>query len=380
MCQAAFFLYIWPVKRILLTSLLSCLFLIPGQSQAAMLGDHLNMQLAGECIRFTYGHEFTRARTLLKEIAADNPGHPAPPFLEALILYWEYFPLHPDMPQSDTFVALMDLSIDRAVPMLEHPEMQVEGTFFDLFGRAFKAMYWADNERTAKAAGDLRIMYKRTKEGFDLVDDFSDFLFSTGLYNYYIEAYPEVHPIYKPLVAFMHDGDRELGLDLLYRAMDECVYLGVESRLFMTLILLNYEDDLDQAALIGGGLLEDFPRNMYYQGLALTIWLHQGDLIKIRGLLEATSRQGDRFSLLVRELAIAFLAERKGQEVDARLGYYHCLERAEDIGPMADTFMAMAYMGLSRLSDLDGDDASARKYRRKAKSFTPYQFILEASW
>jgi len=64
-----------------------------------------------------------------------------------------------------------------------------------LFGRAFKAMFWADNGKSGKVVPDLRTMYKRTKEGFELKDRFVEFYFSTGLYNYYIEAYPEAEKL-----------------------------------------------------------------------------------------------------------------------------------------------------------------------------------------
>lgn len=380
MLQAAFFLYLWPVKRTTLVCLTLYLSLLPVLAQSPIIGDSLKMRMAEECLRLCYAHEFTEAKSLLGKIKTDNPGHPAPPFLEALILYWEHFPLQPGMIQSEAFVALMDLSIERAAPMLEATDTHVEGSFFDLFGRAFKAMYWADNGKTAKAAGDLRIMYQRTREGFDLVDDFSDFLFSTGLYNYYIEAYPEAHPIFKPLVAFMHKGDRQKGLELLGRAMEECIYLKVEARLFMTLIQVNYENDLDQAAIYARELLEDFPKNMYYQGLALTIFLHQQRYEEVRALSESMSSQSDPYSLMLKDVARAFLAEHEGRAQDARLGNYHAIGKAELIGPLADTFRAMAYMGLSRLSGMEGNESEARKYQRKASSCTSYHFILEASW
>ena len=157
-------------------------------------------------LNHTYNFAFEDARKIQQELLRATPDHPAPVFLEALILYWEHFPLLPEDQASDRFVQLMEQCVQMAETLIEQEETYLEGIFFDLFGRAFQAMFWADNGKSGKLVPDLRTMYKRTKEGFGLKEDFVEFYFSTGLYNYYIEAYPEAHPVYKPLLSFMQKG------------------------------------------------------------------------------------------------------------------------------------------------------------------------------
>lgn len=349
----------------------------PAKAQIRYLEQTVLLEKTDSCLQFIYGFRFDEARVLQLQLELLSPGHPAPVFLEALLIYWENFPLLPDNDLSTTFDGLMDSCIHRAALMLDKPGTHLEGVFFDLFGRAFKAMFWADNGKASRAVADLPEMYKRTKEGFLLVEDFPGFYFSTGLYNYYIEAYPEAHPIYKPFVAFMHKGDRNLGLIQLNRAIQESVFLRVEATLFMALIQANYENDLNTASIYAEKLHREFPRNTYYQGLITSIWLHQKRFARVRELLPILEEQSDPYSHLIHTLASAFLAEKKGgEENEAGKAYLGVIGLAESLGPIADMFNAMACMGLSRLHEARGLHQAARQWSRKAEKLTAYPFIL----
>lgn len=350
----------------------------PLSSQLSYLNRADLLEKVEVCLQHTYGFSFEEARMVQAELLSATPNHPAPLFLEALIVYWENFPLTPSDNSSKHFIDLMDECIDLSVELREDSLTYTEGVFFDLFGRAFKAMFWADNGKTGKLIPDLGNMYRYTKKGFELQEEFVEFYFSTGLYNYYIEAYPEAHPGVKPLVAFMHKGDRELGLKELHHAISNTVFLKVEAILFMSLIQLNYEKDLNSAAIYAERLVEDYPGNILYQGHLINILLHQHRYDFVRSLLEETAAQEDRYSLMIRTHALAFLAEKEsGDRNQARSGYMETLDMAESFGPLADIYGAMGYMGLSRLHESEGLHRESENFKRKASRLTSYDFILE---
>lgn len=330
------------------------------------------------CLQHTYGFSFGEARSIQRELSHLTPAHPAPVFLEALIVYWENFPLLPSEEASKEFTSLMDLTIDLARAFTKNDQFAMEGVFFDLYGRAFKAMFWADNGKSGKVIPDLGTMYRHTKKGFELQDQFVEFYFSTGLYNYYIEAYPEAHPAYKPLLSFMHKGDRDLGLKQLNYAIEHTVFLKVEAILFMSLIQLNYEKDLNTASMYAERLVRNYPGNTYFQGHLINILLHQHRFDKVRDLLLETAQQEDRYSEMIRTLATAFMAENV-QDLNYQAGtaYMHTIELADTFGPFADIYKAMGYMGLSRMNEKIDLQNEADKYARKASHFTSYSFILE---
>lgn len=366
------------MRQLLITLILTCSYWIPAYSQVSYLDRPDLLEKVEICLENTYGFSFDEARSMQYELSASTPGHPAPDFLEALIVYWENFPLTPDKEASSRFVDLMDRSISLSKELQERERTYTEGIFFDLFGRAFKAMFWADNGKSAKVLPDLGSMYRYTKLGFNLKDEFVEFYFSTGLYNYYIEAYPEAHPAYKPLLSFMHKGDRKLGLQQLNYAINHAVFLKVEALLFMSLIQLNYEKDLNTAAIYAERLIRDYPGNIYYQGHLINILLHQHRYEKVRELLLESSDQKDDYSEMIRTLAEAFLADQVSNQMNrARSGYLETIEMADFFGPFADIYKAMGYMGLSRLYRKQGLQRESDSYARKASRLTNYAFILD---
>jgi hypothetical protein len=347
-------------------------------SQVSYLNRPDLLEQVERCLKYTYDFSFEEARSIQRELAAATPDHPAPDFLEALIVYWENFPLLPSDKASEHFIDLMDRTVELAKKLSDNSETYIEGVFFDLFGRAFKAMFWADNGKSAKVLPDLGTMYRQTKKGIELKDQFVEFYFSTGLYNYYIEAYPEAHPAYKPLVSFMHKGDRELGLKQLNYAINHTVFLKVEAIHFMSLIQLNYEDDLNTAAIYAERLIRDYPGNIYFQGLLVNILLHQHRFNRAKEILSSRVNGNDGYSEMIRTLAKAFMDEREpGGEPLAGTGYRKTIELAESFGPIADLYQAMGYMGLSRLYQRRGLRRESESYARKASHYTHYSFILE---
>jgi len=370
--------YLCCMKRILVTVFWISITWTLANSQVSYLNRPDLLEKVEYCLQNTYGFSFDEARRTQEELLSLTPGHPAPDFLEALIVYWENFPLVPDKEASSRFIDLMDQVTDKAKELRENPHTYTEGVFFDLFGRAFKAMFWADNGKSGKVIPDLGTMYRYTKEGFDLKDEFVEFYFSTGLYNYYIEAYPQAHPAFKPMVSFMHKGDRELGLRQLNYAINHTVFLKVEAILFMSLIQLNYEKDLNTAAIYAEKLIRDYPANIYFQGHLIIILLHQHRYGKVTELLQETAGQKDRYSEMIRTLAGAFLAEKESGDLSrARSEYLGVIEMAEEYGPIADIYQAIGYMGLSRLHSRQGLAREAETYARKASRLTHYAFILE---
>jgi hypothetical protein len=348
------------------------------QAQVSYLERPDLLEKVEQCLQFTYNFSFEKAKVIQADLSTQTPEHPAPPFLEALIIYWENFPLLPDHRATNQFVECMERTVELANAYLENENTYLEGVFFDLFGRAFTAMFWADNGRSSKLLPDLAPMYRQTKAGFELKEQFTEFYFSTGLYNYYIEAYPEAHPVYKPFVAFMQEGDKTLGLQQLNYAINHTIYLKVESLLFMSLIQLKYEEDLRTASLYAERLNREYPDNIYYQGHLITVLLYMQRYDQVKQVISSMSHQSDNYSEMIRSMASGFMAEKlDDNKRKAKRDYSHTIELAEYFGPFADQFGAIGYMGLSRIELSSGNDKSADEYARKASRLTKYPFILE---
>lgn len=342
------------------------------------LSDPVATENTKHCIDLIYDFSFDEAKSLQKTLQRSYPDHPAPYFLKGLITYWENFPLLSGDPAADQFVDIMDEAIRKAGIMNQDNRYPLEGLFFDLFGRAFKAMFWADNGKYTKLIPDLHRMYSNTIKGFDLKDEFVEFYFSCGLYNYYIEAYPEAHPAAKPLLAFMRDGDRELGLHQLQYAIEHCTYLKAEALLFMSIIQLNYESDPDAASEYAAVLYWNYPHNVYYWSHYIIIQLHRGKYEEVKLLLAKNSVGENKFKMMTTLLAEAFVEEHtSGNRISATEKYNMCLDMLEVYGDFGNMFKAICYMGLSRIAESMHDDILSEKYRKQAERHTGYKFILD---
>ena len=371
-------LYLCLMSRNLAAIILIILSGVLTKAQVSYLGRQDLLNKVDSCLTHTYNFSFGKAHQFQKELLSDTPKHPAPYFLNALIVYWENFPLLPKDENADRFVKLMDRTIDLAKDYMESEQTHLEGVFFDLYGRAFKAMFWADNGKTGKVIPDLRIMFKHTKEGFELKEDFNEFFFSTGLYNYYIEAYPEAHPVYKPVVSFMQEGDKKLGLQQLNHAINHSVFLRVESMLFMSLIQLKYEEDLNTSAIYAERLFRQYPNNIYYQGHLVTVLLYQRRFTKVREVIKSMENQDGPYTEMIRTMASAFITEKETNNHKlAGRQYQNTIKLANSFGPFTNQFAAIAYMGLSRLNSQKGLFSEAKKNARKADNLTTYRFILD---
>ena len=85
--------------------------------------------------------------------------------------------------------------------------------------------------------------YSFMKKGFDLTEEYREFNFPVGMYNYYREKYPELHPVYKPFMFFFRNGDVSKGLRQLERSVKENVFTKPEAGMFLVHIYLYYENN-----------------------------------------------------------------------------------------------------------------------------------------
>ncbi len=358
--------------------LLGLLVNITGFGQKRLLTNERILDVLYKGLTSMYGYDFGPAHLALDEVKKEYPGHPVSPFFEGLITYWENYPLIPGQAEAEKFTGLMETCISEADSMLDRDENDIEGVFFDLFGRAFYVMFWSDNGKPGKVFPFLNQMYKETLKGFEFKDIFNEFYFTCGLYNYYIEVYPQIHPVYKPVAMFFRKGNRKQGIEQLKYCAEHSVFLRVEARLFLSIIYLNYEDDFRTAQEFAASLYREFPGNPYYTGNYLEILLYNRKYFFAPVLLDHLAGFHDPYAELQAHLYQGYYLEKaKNQKEEAAAEFRKALELGKKYGPFANHFNAIAWMGLGRYYKSLGDRSEASSYFRKAKEATAYEYILK---
>ncbi len=287
--------------------------------------------------------------------------HPVVPLMRGMAILWANIPTI-----SEDLFAEMESKLDSAIslarerdPDLQDPEM----IFFAMSAHGLLAEYYADQEYLMKAVGEANRAYGLLKEGFSLVDEFPEFLFTTGLYNYFIEKYPEKHPIYKPFVWFFKSGDMELGLKQLEKASQTSILTDVEAHVYLSYIYLRYEDKPQLAQKHLSFLCERYPNNFYakakyLESLANTEDFKGAPLQMIYALL----RHPSPYYNLAGYVFLGYYEEVVIQNKEkAEFAYRKGLKFGEDIPHHGEYFKGFGYLGLGRLLEEKGEDAEAKE-------------------
>jgi hypothetical protein len=324
-------------------------------------------------INHVYNCEFTAAEYTLNYLRGSYPAHPVTPFFEGLIFYWKYYPLIPGEPGAAEFEDVMEKTWQRSHSLKEEGN-ETEGVFFDLMSRAFIVMYYADNGKSSKAISHLGRIYRDIMASFDLQDKFSEYFFITGLYNYYREAYPEAHPVYKPAAIFFRKGDKSKGIQMLRFAAENTDFMRVEAALFLSLIYINYENKVDSAVWYASWLHRNFPDNGYflskYAEMLLADQQYDTALNPILSLMSM-----DDYNKMKGIIFMGIYEEKKMNDPEKSRSYYEAgLRLAEAYEERANYIKAYAFIGLSRYFEGKGDMKQAREYRKKAKNASSYDY------
>jgi tetratricopeptide (TPR) repeat protein len=346
-------------------------------AQESILSDSLFMIRLKTEVDSIYNFQFENTEKTYLEMEEKYPDHAFTQLFYALMLHWKYFPIVPESEYHDDYVNRIDKAILSAENSLDKNKDNTEAIFFNLMSRMFVMQHYADNKMSSKVVSHLGRGYKMVSAGFDLKEEMTDFHFSTGIYNYYSKAYPEAHPIYKPIAYFFPEGDIELGLQQLEYNWKNGVFLDVESLFFMAYINLNFEKNYEAALKNLEHLNDSFPNNLLYisyriQTLLLT---EEYDLAESYiNKLEKMNTSNDFFQIVKRIYKAVILEKKNYNYTKAATEYAKAVQDLAKYGDFANAYSSFAFYGLSRIYQ-EIDKKKAKNYRKIADDLAVYPHI-----
>ncbi len=353
------------------------LFTLKGYSQVRLLEHPGLLEKIKSELYSIYSNDFPKSHAVLNELRGEIPGHPVVYFLEALLVYWEYYPLTIDNPKSGLFVSLLEKSTEQAKISYANDPDNLEGLFFQLFGRAFLSEFWADNGKSSKVLPYLGPMYRQLIEGMELQEKFKEFYFTTGLYNYYIEAYPEKHPAYKPIKLLFHSGDMQKGLEMLHYCSENATYVKYEANFFLSIINMNYENNPDKASEYAGSLYRSFPKNPLYAGRYAEVLIYNRKFPIAEIVVNNLNKLPGDFARMEYHLYRGLIEEKYNKNFEkAAADYKQSLAIAEPFQESVTVCTAIAYMGLGRYYKYKNDMSQANRYFRMAENISNYDYVI----
>ncbi len=342
---------------------------------AQVLKDTVSLRQVKETVDLVYNMRFAEALEKCNEITKKYPEHPVDYLLKGIIIYWENYPLLSGSGPGLEFEKLMNLCI-RACEDFE-PENEAEFLLANMCARGILLAYYAGNELQPKVYSLGRTTYRHFRRSFKFTGAFPDFLFFTGLYNYYREAYPEAHPAYKPVFAIFPSGDKEKGLYELRIAFKKSIFLKAEASTFLSSIYKFYEKDFVNASYFSTLIYNEYPENILYrinhiEDLLLTKKYEEAEkLIELPG-----SEDANKYFRAQLSIFRGILDEKKYDNITrAEKEYTEGIENLSGYGAYGNQPAAYAWFGLSRISGYNNDRHGERINLRKANDLTDFEDV-----
>ena len=346
-----FFISIW-LSIILSTA--------PVNSQ--LLKDTVAINLVRKDINYIYNLQFDNAREVHSKISLLYPDHPVVILLNGMITYWENYPMLPTTPARDSF----EKDMQRCIKLCEGTNSSdhiAENLLTDLCARGMLLMFYADNNLTKDVIALTRSTYRQLRRSFDFASEYTDLNFFTGLYNYYREAYPVEHPVFKSVAFLFPKGNIEIGIKQLQTASQNSVLLRAESYYSLTWIFLNYENNYPKAIYYSKSLHELFPDNLHYLALYIKNLLLIQEYDEAEKLILSTNYEyGDKYFQAQISIFKGIIEEKKYMNYKISQEYYEKgIKDISGFGEYGNDYASYAYSGLSRISAANDEKAYWQK-------------------
>lgn len=330
-------------------------------SQSLILNDKLAIDSLKKGIEYIYNFQFEKSDVAVKRVKQKYPGHPALLLYQSVQDFWQYFPIN----GSKRFAAYqrnLTSCIAEAEKMAIKFPKQPEVEFFNMMANLLLARHLSEDGEYIKAVNHTRKAYTFIKRGFEYKNQYAEFYFSTGLYNYYREAFPENHPLYKPFTIFFPGGNKSLGLKELEIASQKALFARPEALGFLTGIYLRDEYNLPLATKYATQLYESYPDNWLYSVLF-------GECMAENKKPDLAETISDR--LLGRNESCALLGgyyikglvERQRGNVDAaKWAFQKALQYGKTKDRLTRGYVGLCYNELGKIARSEGKLDWAKKY------------------
>lgn len=335
--------------------------------------DKPSILIVKEAINKMYNLENDASEKLAGELAKLHPDHPASSFIMALNIYWKEMPINNRSKNFEKFHYYLQETLDKSTKMLDKDKNDEEGIFFSLSAHGYLTQYYAEENSNFKAMKEAKNAYSFIKSGFDLTEKNPEFYYTTGIYNYYRDVYPDLHPVYKSFMWFFASGDKETGLQNLEKAIKKATFTKVEAINYSAHFYLRYEDAPSKSLEYSEELVAKFPGNLLYKAIfvegLINLKRYDDAKIHVAALLNAPSH----YFQMMGQTYMGRILEKQGKDLKkAKEFYLKSLETSKLIEYKASHYNSIAYCGLSRIEGKNGNKDGAKDYHKKASATAIY--------
>lgn len=353
-------------------SFLLLFLLSPYIIYAQLLTDNESKQLIIKGLDKLYNFEFKEADVFFQKVKVKYPKHPVTPLLSALQIQWQNLPVEENPKVLNQYVILLERCQTLAEPLLNDPARKAEGTFFLVASHGYIALVLNDKKEQIKAANEARKAYSYLKDGRKWVEKNPEFLFTSGLYNFYRIQYPETHPIVKPVMFFLEDGNKKLGLLQLEQAVQKSVFSRIEAAYYLAGVNLKYESNYPKALIYSTWLHEKYPNNLIYTMRHTETLVMNGKYDEAIPLIQTLKKTNEKEYILAANLFEGQIAEKVKKNDKQAFDLYNIILKIQPSDRYTADYYAMACAGLARIAHRAGNTRRASELYNKSLDYAEY--------
>ncbi|MCG8307058.1 MAG: hypothetical protein MI975_06660 [Cytophagales bacterium] len=357
-----------------LTLLLFCWFVFPAGAQYRILENRDAANKVHQAIDSIYNLNFEAADIIIEELDESLGDYPGILLLKAFYINWKHQPIKKGHDAFPAFESYLLQGIEKSEAMLKENENDVEASFFLMACHAYLAQLYVNNGQSFKALGEAKSAYKYIKIGFEHTDENPEFFFSSGIYNYYREKYPEENPFYKSFLWFFRSGDMEKGIEMLKTGSEKSVFTQAECLTYLFHIYLRYEDNPFSAFYYSKLLKNKYPNNLHYVSNYIENSLRLEQYTDVLPYINRLLESEKAYYTYLGEIFMGIYLEKYDHNPDQALHHYN---RADVLGAQDEIrvphYDSMLFLGLGRIYKAEGDTDLGNQYLKKSVKAAEYK-------
>ncbi len=324
-----------------------------------------------------YNFEFDKADLVLKPIKTQYAGHPVVHLLNALQIQNEFVPIETNQIAYKKYLAELNLCEQRAKVYYKNPTFKTEATYFLLASEGLLALSHVYKKEYLAMGTIAKRAYGYFQESQKIKAESSEFLFSSGLYNYYRVQYPEMHPSTRSIFYFFDKGNKKLGIQELELAAKNSIFSRIEAQTFLIHILLKYENNFKKAQQYASSLYAKYPNNSLFLVSEIECLLLTKDYERAAKLNQILLKKTDPVSKTSALTFEGFLDEYYRNDLaQAKTNYARALKTEANDRHTTD-YHAMAYLGLGNIFKKENNTEKARAMYKACLKIGQYKWVTD---
>ncbi len=354
-------------------------FVFQQPTNAQFLEDEKNKELTIKGLDFLYNQQFDQAKETLNAVKSAYPQHPVKYLLNAIELQWQHIPIDQNPEILKRYIAELNKCITASKVIYKNPKHKKEATFFLLAAHGFVALSKNYQKEYFEAASEAKKAHSFFNEGKKYKNENPEFLFASGLYNFYRVQYPESHPMVKPVMMFFEDGNKKLGLLELENSYKKSIFSRTEAALYLVSINIKYESNFKKSLVYSHILNSKYPNNYIFRIKHIESLLLNNEFEEAMKLNEQLKSRKDKVSQLSTLVFDAFKEEHADKNLQgAMINYAKALKIQHD-DRYTKEYHGMAYLGMARIFAKQKDLVKAKAFYKECLKIAEYEWVVEAA-